>query len=35
MPALYPVCPCQVCNEAHALYYPVIGTVPDLRKPVI
>jgi hypothetical protein len=34
MPALYPNYPCQVCGNPHALYYPGIGTVPDLSKPV-
>jgi hypothetical protein len=34
MPALYPSHPCQACNGIHDLYYPGIGAVPDLSKPL-
>jgi len=34
MPALYPDFPCEVCGNAHTLYYPGIGPIPDLSRPV-
>jgi hypothetical protein len=34
VPALYPSYSCEVCGNAHTLYYPGIGAVPDLSKPV-